>query len=310
MGGKSAAKEAKAEAARIRADEAARQQRIREGTSAIGQIFEGGAKTGAGQLGANAAYDPNAAYYTATGEQWTPRTGTTPSTTRVLPRSERTNPWDTGGSGEPSLWATPGAGTTRTVPGKASASPQQQFLDALKGGLFSGVQTSTGAFGGNFFDDRAKAFVDYATPQLESQRGDAAKDLIFALTRSGNLDSSSRATKEGELQKLYDIQRQNVVDQGQAYANTARTNVEDARSDLIKTLNATGDAQGAASGAINRAAALSQPDKFDPLSQLFADFTATLGSQYALERSEANAQKDYARHNLGLFKPGRTTVTG
>jgi hypothetical protein len=262
MGGKSGAKEAKAEAARIRADEEARQQRIRQGTSSINQIFSGGTgKVGTGDKVNLGNYDPKKTYYTSTGEVWKP--------------------------------------------------PATGWGKALQEGVYSSVADAPpGAFTEDFFTKRAKAFTDYATPQLESQRGDAAKDLVFALTRSGNLDSSTRATKEGELQKLYDIQRQGIIDQGQAYANTARTNVEDARSDLIKTLNATGDAQGAASGAINRASALSAPDKFDPLSQLFADFTASLGSQYALERSEANAQKDYARHNLGLFKPGRTTVTG
>jgi hypothetical protein len=313
MGGKSGAKEAKAESARIRADEAARQKRIREGTSEIGRIFEGGDTRGVGQLGADAAYDPNAQYYTATGERWSPKAATSSA-----PSGAGKGVQFTQDPNNPNRYSVPAGTSLMDIllhegpfvgGGGKVGDPQSQFADALKGGLFSGVNTSTGAFGGDFFDKRAKAFVDYATPQLESQRGDAAKDLIFALTRSGNLDSSTRATKEGELQKLYDTQRQNVIDQGQAYANTARTSVEDARSDLIKTLNATGDAQGAASGAINRAAALSQPDKFDPLSQLFADFTSTLGSQLALERAEAASGRDYARHNTGLFKPGRVSVS-
>lgn len=40
MGGKSAAKQANAEAARARADEQARQQRVRDGTKRIGDIFD------------------------------------------------------------------------------------------------------------------------------------------------------------------------------------------------------------------------------------------------------------------------------
>jgi hypothetical protein len=309
MGGKSAAKEANREAARIRADEAARQERIREGTTAIGQIFEGGNKTGTGQLAAGAAYDPNAEYYTATGERWAP-TAATSGAGKGVQFTQDPN--------DPNRYSVPKGTSVFDVmfhkgpfaSGGATGDAQSQFAEALKNGLFSGVETGTGAFGGDFYEDRAKAFVDYATPQLESQRSDAAKDLIFALTRSGNLDSSSRATKEGELQKLYDTQYQGILDQGQAYANTARTNVEDARSDLIKTLNATGDAEAASSGAINRAAALSAPDTYSPLSQLFADFTATLGTQLAMEKAEAASGRDYAKYSTGLFNPGRTTVTG
>ena len=176
---------------------------------------------------------------------------------------------------------------------------------ACRGQAVRRRETDAGAFGEDFFNKRRQAFIDYATPQLESQRGDAARELTFALDRSGNLDSSSRADQGRRVGKLYDLNRQDIADKGQEYANTARTNIEDARSDLIKTLNATGDAQGAASGAINRAAALSAPDTYSPLTQLFADFTAGLGTQAALERAEALSGRDYARHNTGLFSAAR-----
>ncbi len=159
-------------------------------------------------------------------------------------------------------------------------------------------------FGANFTDDfykkRQDAFVDYAKPQLNDQFGDARKQLTFALARNGTLDSSVRAEKEGELQKEFDKNNRSVQDQALSFGNEARTSIEGARTDLIKTLNATGDAEGAASGALTRASALSAPQAFSPLAPLFANFTAGLGQQARLEQSAAFGGPA-PRFNTGIF---------
>lgn len=140
-------------------------------------------------------------------------------------------------------------------------------------------------FDDSFFNKQRDNYVNYATPQLDDQRGEANKELIFAMDRGGQLDGSARASLAGELQKKYDLQRQKIQDDGLNFGTQARNNVEDARSNLISTLNATGDAEGAASAALTRAAALSQPAAYNPISNLFADFTGTLGTQAAAERA-------------------------
>ena len=133
-------------------------------------------------------------------------------------------------------------------------------------------------------------------PQLDEQYGKAQKDLTFALTRAGNLDSSTRGQQFGELQKLYDTNKTQVADQGQTYANKARTSVEDARSGLITTLNATG----AANGAISRSAALSQPPGFSPIGDAFEAFGRGLATQAGIERSAAYTGTT-PLYNTGLF---------
>jgi hypothetical protein len=158
-------------------------------------------------------------------------------------------------------------------------------------------------FGDKFFNKQGKAYRDYAMPQLETQRADAAKELTFSLARSGLLDSSSRSNLEAELQRTYDLQRQDIADKAQATANQARTSVEDARTNLITTLTATGDAKGAAQGAINRAQTLAQPQAYSPLASLFANFTAGLGTQAAAERS-FNAGGARPTYVTGLFSSG------
>lgn len=167
----------------------------------------------------------------------------------------------------------------------------------------------TTGFTDQFFADRRKAFMDYATPQLEDQYGDAQRQLTFALDRAGLLDSSVRGQKAGDLQKKYDLNKQQIADQALSYEGDARNAVEDARGNLIATLNATGDAQGAANSALARATALSKPAQFSPLASLFADFTAGLGTQAALEKANAlSGGSTGVRYNTGLFAPAGTSV--
>ncbi|MFG1193378.1 hypothetical protein [Xanthobacter flavus] len=155
----------------------------------------------------------------------------------------------------------------------------------IRQGTTSINSTFDGQFTPQFYDDRLKAFLNYATPQLDSQHADAQKELTFSLARSGLLNSSSRGDLASELAKKYAIQKQSVADQALSYKNTAKTNVEDARANLISTLNATGDATQATNDAITRASVLSQPQAYSPLTDLFADFTSAIGKQAAAERA-------------------------
>lgn len=157
-------------------------------------------------------------------------------------------------------------------------------------------------FDDGFYAKQRQGFLDYATPQLDDQFSKASKDLTFALARSGLSDSSARAQKEGELTKLYDTNKRQVADQAIDYENKARTSVEDARSNLVGTLAATGDAWGAVNGSLARAQALSQPQTYSPLADLFVSFTSGLNTQAANERAASASYGSYKpRYNTGLF---------
>lgn len=183
-----------------------------------------------------------------------------------------------------------------------------QRQNTIRDGTARIDNTFNSQFNDGFFDKRKTAFLDYATPQLEDQYADANKQLTYALSRSGLLDSSVRAQKEGELQKQYDLNKQQIGDQALSYSTEARTNVEKARSDLVTMLNATGDAEGAANSALSRATALSQPQAFSPLTQLFADFTSGLATQAQYERASALSGSQQGRYNTGLFSNNKSVV--
>lgn len=165
-----------------------------------------------------------------------------------------------------------------------------------------------GQFNDQFFDARKQAYMDYATPQLQDQYADTQKELTYALARGGNLNSSVRGEKVADLEKKFTLAQQDISDKALAQANATRSQVEGARSDLVSMLNATGDAEGTANSAINRATALSQPEAFSPLSSLFSDFTAGLGTQAALERANSYGAGVPQRYNTGLFGGNRNSV--
>lgn len=185
----------------------------------------------------------------------------------------------------------------------AIARQQEQERQAT---IRSGTAEIDRIFGDQFTDDfykkRTDAYVDYAKPQLDDQFGDAKKQLTYALARAGTLNSTMRADKEADLQKEYDNNNRSISDKAVAYSNDARTNVEASRADLIKMLNASGDATGAANSAISRASTLSAPDAYSPLGPMFSNFSAALAQQAALERASAySGGAVRPTYNTGLF---------
>lgn len=186
---------------------------------------------------------------------------------------------------------------------------EQRRQENIRKGTASINSTFDSQFTDDYFGQRQQAYMDYATPQLNDQYEKAKKDLAFSLDRSGMMNSSVRAQKEAELQQLYDTNRRSVADQALSYKTQAQTGVEDARANLISTLNATGDAQGAASSAISRASALSAPDTYSPLSDMFVKFTSGLGQQYAAEQARALQSSGYTSGGVNLFNPSKKSVT-
>lgn len=165
-----------------------------------------------------------------------------------------------------------------------------------------------GQFDDEFYEGRRDSFTNYATPQLQDQHQDAQKQLTFALDRRGALDSSSRASQEGDLEKRRGLLETEIKDKALDHANTARSNVEGARSGLIQTLNATGDTEGAVNSAQARATVLSQSPGYSPLVSLFSDFTAGLGQQAAAERAFSYGAGPKPTFSTGLFGTPRGAV--
>lgn len=193
--------------------------------------------------------------------------------------------------------------------GQARADEQAR-QERIRAGTGKIDETFASSFTPETFDARRKAYIDYATPQLQDQFGKAQKELVFALDRGGNLDSSVRGEKTAELAKMFNVQNQKVRDDALSQETEFRNNVEGARTDLIRTLTATGDDAGAVNSAINRATVLSKPAAYSPLADMFEKFTYGLGQQAALERAESlSGGAIKPRYSTGLFGARMPTVT-
>jgi len=200
-------------------------------------------------------------------------------------------------------------GSSSSGEAEAARKAEEARQKRIRQGTDSINQTFDSQFTDAFYGGRRQAFLDYAQPQLNDQYGGAQKDLTFALARNGTLDSSVRGQQVGELQKLYDLRSQELADQALSQEAEARNAVEDARSGLIVSLNATGDAQQAANSALARSQALSQPQAYSPLANLFVDFTNALGTQAALEKANYySGGQTGSRYNTGLFSPSSSAV--
>lgn len=170
------------------------------------------------------------------------------------------------------------------------------------------IDNTFAQFNDDFYSGIASSFMDFARPQLDEQFGEAREQTTFDLARRGMLDSSNRVERFGNLDRRYNLELDNLTDQGQQFANDARANVERNRADLVGMLNATGDAQAATQGALSRASIVSRPPAFSPIGQLFQDGTAALAQQAALERSAALGSPVQPRFNTGLFGAPRNAV--
>jgi hypothetical protein len=140
------------------------------------------------------------------------------------------------------------------------------------------IDKSFGGFNDAFFGGRAKAYTDYANPQLADQYARTQQNLTYNLARQGLTASSEAARNAGELQRQYNDNRALIAAQGLDAANQARSQVEQNRSELLAQLNATSDPAAASASAVNRAGVLAQQQSFSPLGQLFANTTGLLGN--------------------------------
>jgi hypothetical protein len=153
--------------------------------------------------------------------------------------------------------------------------------EARKGRIKAGMSQIDGTFSKfneQYYGDRAKDYTDFAMPQLERQSKMTRDDLIYALSRTGNLDSSAAIKKNNDLTYDENIARISIADEGLNKSNALRNQVENTRSNLVAQLNATGDNSASANAAVRQATNLETPVGYSPLGNMFANFAQTIGN--------------------------------
>jgi hypothetical protein len=189
----------------------------------------------------------------------------------------------------------------------ASRMAEQQRSDELsrqsriQSGMSEIDRIFSGQFSPEFYGKQRQAYLDFATPQLDREYGDTKDQLVYALSRSGLLDSSAGQNENANLSRAYDRNRLGIAGKAMDTENAARASAENARSNLVATLNATGDDAASAAAAMRQSQNLSMPQGYSPLVGLFGDLSSSIA------RIGSNAANDYSgmARNIGsLFKTG------
>lgn len=171
--------------------------------------------------------------------------------------------------------------------GAAEKIAKQQRADevarqnAIKQGMGQ-ISSTFGAFNDGFYKKRADDYLAYAMPDINRQASDNRENLIYALARTGNLDSSAAIDKNAELTEEANKARIGAANEGINQSNNLRNQVEQTRGNVVAELNATGDASAASASALRAVQNLNQPAGFSPLGSLFlnfADSVARIGSR-------------------------------
>ncbi len=186
----------------------------------------------------------------------------------------------------------------------AEAERQRQEELARQGRITEGagkIDEAFGQFGDDFYNQRKQAYIDYATPELDSQYQDSMRSLVAALSRTGNLNSSTRAERMARLNEQYNQRKLDITNTGLDYANQARNAVDSARGELLTQNSSLADPNVISGNASARAASLAQMPSFSPLGQLLADVSSGLATQADLERRQVS------KYDIGLFNPGLNT---
>jgi len=165
----------------------------------------------------------------------------------------------------------------------------------------SKIDTEFGKFDDGFFDGYRDQYLGFYQPDIDRQFGDAKDQLTYGLARAGTLNSSIAGDKQGKLLGEYDLQSASTLSKANDARANLQGNVNNEKSSLVSLLNATGDSEMAANGALARSAQLfkAQPS-YNPLGDIFGGIANGIGS-YNAGRDERDTYDAY-------FNPGKSAA--
>ncbi len=150
-----------------------------------------------------------------------------------------------------------------------AASQERQRQAAINQGMGSINQAFQG-YTPEFYNQRAKAYEQYAMPQLSQQYQNAYQQTMYGLMNRGLQGSSSQTKAMSDLARVYGQAQQTISDTGRSQAQQLQQQVENARNTAISQLYQSADPAGAAQMATQSAAQYSAPSAYAPLSNMFS----------------------------------------
>jgi hypothetical protein len=166
------------------------------------------------------------------------------------------------------------------------------------------IDTNFAAFTPDYYDNVSKSYQEYYLPQLEDQMKNARREMVFNLSRSGNLNASADARSMADLRAAYLKNRALIGDRALAEGKRAEADVASNRNELYSQLSASADPSAAANTAAARAASLTALPTYSPLADIFSSFV----NQGANQVAGARGGFDNLASAVG-FKPAKGAVS-
>lgn len=289
------------QAKQARADEEARQNRIKYGMEQVRTAFEGGTARTAVKAKRH-LYDPKATYYNPDGSVWTPKEktgaqvpvaaapakpvkgGKAPVAVAPAPRkyydADGDLRTDAGVYRRPNAPASVGGTPRAGAPTTRSLTAEEQFQRALnRGGLTTegkgkyqrGVEPILAA--------RRRAQERFYLPQLDEQHAEAKDELAYALARAGLGVSTTANEKASKLAEGFNRERTGVMADIDRDIAGARGDYEQQRQQIEAQLRASGDATAATDTALRGIATFAKDaPELRPLDNALLGLTQGIGS--------------------------------
>lgn len=166
--------------------------------------------------------------------------------------------------------------------GGGSARKMERERQARMSSGIAAVNRNFDQFDENFYGERQKAYVDYATPYLAEQYKQQGKASAADLVRRGLRLSTAAVNREASLGREMGRKQAEVADAGLAAANDLRSDVESTRSNLINQAISGADPSSVSSSALSQAAAMRKPSSFGTIGTFFDDWSRIyMGNQVA-----------------------------
>lgn len=151
---------------------------------------------------------------------------------------------------------------------------QQEALRQAR--ITQGLGSIDQAFAGftpDFYQQRARDYTKFATPQLAQQAQQTWRGLTSRLAGQGLLKSSAAGRLGSSLKLAQGQQQQALADEAQNQAQSLQKNVEGQRQNMVAQLESSADPYATSKLALGSAASLSGPSTFAPIGNLFQNWS-------------------------------------
>jgi len=160
-----------------------------------------------------------------------------------------------------------------------------------RGQYFTAPETKTfEGYTDKFYNEREKAYTDFAMPQVAQQYRDAKAATVYGLSNRGQLGSSLDTQAMSQLERTSANARQAVVDNAIDQSTKLRMDIENARAAQLQALYQSTDPSKAVASAIATSQNFRRPSSFAPIINAFANIANTYATNQAIQGYNKQAQ--------------------